>query len=769
MRDLSKLRYFGKTMSRNRKNLLKLWGVQLGSAAAGFFAAHISLLSALTPLGVVITAALPGTQAVSGSIGAFLGYLLFSGGGMPFRYIAALFAVVSIRMITGTLKKISDAPAFCAMVTLVSMTVCNLVAAMTESENILLYLCEGVLGGGLTYFASRALHINRRSGVGFTGEELASAVITLNMILLGLLPVTLFGFSLGRVLTVTLILIAARYGSVAGGTICATAVGFAVALGQNDAKMVCLYAVSGLISGLFSAGGKAFCILGYLVPSLISLGVFGVGASTVVAVLEIVVGAALFLLLPKSVCMPLAAFFMPPTKLQSLEGMRKSLVMRLNEASGALCDVSGTIDEVAKRLKRINAPDPSALFTQCENEACAGCSFRLDCWETNRKSTLRSLGKVSTAIREGKDSPLTAAPEFFDKCLRKDKLFESLNRRYKEYLNHLCAEDRIEQVRGVVSDQFDGISDMLLDLATEFDTARSYDLDTAETVVSALREIGLLTTDCGCSIDKYGRMSIEFKLHKTDSVPNRRHILEQLESACERRFEPPTLREVGEVIYVTVLEKAVFLPEIGVCQIPATETGICGDAYTCFGDGNGRYILLLSDGMGTGGRAAVDGAMTSGLLERLIKAGFGFDCSLRIVNSALLYKSTEESLSTVDIACIDLYTGETGLFKAGAAPTFVKRSGRVGRAQSHSLPVGILRDVGFDRSSLTLKRDDMVVLCSDGATTDGTDWICKEIENCEVGSAQQLADRIAEAAARRADAAHPDDITVMVALLNKKP
>ena len=287
-------------------------------------------------------------------------------------------------------------------------------------------------------------------------------------------------------------------------------------------------------------------------------------------------------------------------------------------------------------------------------------------------------------------------------------------------------------------------------------------------MVTALREIGLLTSDCSCSCDKYGRMSIELKIHNyEDKALNRRKILEQLEAACERRFEPPATQKVEDIIYVTIKERAAITPEIGVAQIPAAG-GICGDAYSTFGDGFGRYFLLLSDGMGTGGRAAVDGAMTSGLMERLLKAGFGFDCSLRIVNSALLYKSTDESLSTVDIACIDLYTGETELYKAGAAPTLVRRNGKVGKAESHSLPVGILREIGFDRSAITLKYDDIVVVLSDGATAEGVDWICREIEEYEDGTAQDLADNIANAAARRSDKKHPDDITVLVAILNRK-
>jgi len=310
---------------------------------------------------------------------------------------------------------------------------------------------------------------------------------------------------------------------------------------------------------------------------------------------------------------------------------------------------------------------------------------------------------------------------------------------------------------------------MLLDLGEEFENSRRYDLDMAQTVVRSLREIGLLVSDCGCSVDKYGRMTIEAKLHNVENKTiSRKKILEQLEGTCERHFIPPNLRAVDDILYLTITEKPKYTPDVGVSQFPESSSGLCGDSYSYFGDGTGRFFMVLSDGMGTGGRAAVDGAMTTGLLERLITAGFGFDCSLKIINSALLYKSTEESLATVDIACIDLHTGEVSLYKAGAAPSFVRRSGKIGKAEGHSLPIGILRDVGLDRSNVLLKKDDIIVLLSDGATVGGTDWICREIERFSNASASTLAEIIAEGALRRSDKAHRDDITVIVTILNSR-
>lgn len=738
-------------------------------AALGFLASRVMLLGNLTPLGLILTGAVPQMFSLSSGVGAFVGYLFFPNTETPFRYIAALFSVICIRLLTKQFKNISTHAAFYAFVVLLSNTVCNLVTCMNDSSNVLLLLAEGVLSGGITYFVARALQVDFSLGVGLTGEELASVIITVDLILLSIMPINIFSLSLGRILSVSLILAASRFGFVSGGAISGAAVGFAIALGLNNSELVTVYAIGGLISGLFSSAGRLLGVLGFIVPSIISLGIFGFSGSTITLLIEMALGIAIFLLLPKNVCVTLASLFLPPVKLESLDGMRKSLVMRLNLASGALSQVSETIEEVSKRLKKINSPDASVIFDRCEKEACIGCSFRIDCWETNRSETLRTFGRLSSGIRERNDNLIEYAPEFYDKCLRSGEMEMVLKRNYNEYLSKLRAEERIEQVRGVVSDQFDGISDMLLDLAQEFDNARSYDLDTAGIVVASLRDINLLTTDCGCSVDALGRLTIDARIKSiSDQAINRRQILEQLENTLEKRFEPPKLKYIEDTIYMTVKERANFQVEVGVAQIPATETGICGDAYEYFGDGQGRFIMIISDGMGTGGRAAVDGAMTAGLIKRLICAGFGFDCSLKIVNSALLYKSTEESLSTLDITAFDLYTGETKLFKAGAAPTLVRRGGRVGRAESHSLPVGILRDVGFDRSSFTLKVDDIVVMLSDGVSVLGTDWVVDIIEHIEECSAQHLADTIADAALRRCDKRHPDDITVMVSYINKK-
>lgn len=176
--------------------------------------------------------------------------------------------------------------------------------------------------------------------------------------------------------------------------------------------------------------------------------------------------------------------------------------------------------------------------------------------------------------------------------------------------------------------------------------------------------------------------------------------------------------------------------------------------------------MLISDGMGTGGRAAVDAALAAGIFPSLIMAGFGENTALKIVNSALLSKSGEESFATLDIVKIDTYTGQAEFFKAGAAASFVRQNGVFKAVEIPSTPPGIFRNVEFQTASLKLSSEDIVLLVSDGALNGDTAWIEKELNSfSEDITAQEAADKIAaEAKHRRADG-HEDDITVVAGII----
>ena len=66
----------------------------------------------------------------------------------------------------------------------------------------------------------------------------------------------------------------------------------------------------------------------------------------------------------------------------------------------------------------------------------------------------------------------------------------------------------------MVAGQFAGLSEILRDMAIEFENYKSYDPDTSAKVLEYLHSIGLVPMECGCMLDSIGRMSVEIQLAK---------------------------------------------------------------------------------------------------------------------------------------------------------------------------------------------------------------------------------------------------------------
>ena len=767
MKDIVKIS--NKTENFSLKELIFAASGHFFAFLCAFSATKAVVLGSLLPFGLAFLAGSSLVFTPAAAIGVFIGYFLPAVGNGGFRYLAALFAILSIKLLLSHYKRLVSHPAFLTLVALLCNLTTSFIALKGMEIGIIEVLIESLLCAAATYFIARVFKILTKNQVSLSADELCAVLIVAALLLMGLNNLEIGGISLGRILGVMLVLCAAKYGGILSGAIAGITVGLTFTLAGITGNIAIAISFGGLMAGVFSALGKY--------SQSITLIIFAfIGAVTSAdilllsrTVIETALGCALFLCLPRQAGIYLNRFFSARAQIVAHDGVSKSVTMRLNLASDALKDVSETVEQVGEELSKINSPDFTSVISAIENDACAGCKLRVHCWETKKDSTINALLEITKAIKSGEKDPETFVPlEFKGRCIKSSKVALSTLRHYSEYASRIAAECRIDEVRSVVSDQFDGISAMLCDLSRSYKQDEHFDSTAAENASSALRSLDIGTEESCCKVDKFGRLTIELKLKKTpELVINKLQVMKAVSLACERDFDIPTVSQIGGNIFLTINEKAALTVDFGAEQISAFGTQMCGDAYKYFLDGRGHFIIVLSDGMGTGGRAAVDGAMASGLMSRLIRAGFGYDCSLKILNSSMLFKSTDESLATVDIASIDLFTGETELYKAGAAPTIVRRSGRTGKAESNSLAAGILRDIKFDRATIKCKAGDIVVLLSDGATASGTDWIREEISAFQNGSAQSLAERICEGARRRKNDPRADDITALVAIINK--
>lgn len=737
-------------------------------AAVGFFCTRGRVIGNIFPVALSLIGGLPFPATIIAAAGSVVGYFIPIDESSAFRYIIASVGIAAIKALCHGTFKSSERAFFSALITALVTLSTGIVTIKSELFSFPLLAVETVIALSGAYFINRGIKAVKKETVGLKSEELSSAVIGLALVFTGLFGAGIGEVSIGRIAAVIFIMTAARFGGIPSGTICGVALSISALISGNSSGVMLVFAFGGMMCGVFSYLGKYAMAVSFFIAAVIGLALT-MDTNIYLFLAEAFVGVVAFLLLPKNIGVKVGKMLAPTPMIEAPTGLKKSIVMRLCFASNALNDVSSTVEQVAKELSKINSPDFSDVLKGIEGEACRGCSLRTHCWELKRNDTVSAVIDITRAVKTGENQLTGFAPEEFrGRCLRLNNFTSAAELHYKDYASKIAAENRLEEVRSVVSDQFDGISIMLNDLATEIDSGEVFDNAAAEAIAASLKSIDVLVDGCCCKFDKYGRLGVEIRIkNQRSGTINRMQIKRQVSLCTNRDFEPPTVTAFGEDTLLSLSERARLKADIGVSQIASSKHTMCGDAYKYFPDGKGRSVLVLSDGMGAGGRAAVDGAMASGLISRLLLAGFGYDCSLKILNSSMLFKSTDESMATVDVAVIDLFTGKTDLLKAGAAATLVRRNGRTGKAQSNSFPVGILRDVSFDKATVRLKVGDILLLLSDGALCDGTDWICAELEKWGEGSAQELSEKICEGAKRRSDSPHSDDITVMAAIIHK--
>ncbi|MCQ2448747.1 MAG: SpoIIE family protein phosphatase [Clostridia bacterium] len=755
--------------SADRIELLRASAVHIAAGGCGWLASRAVLNGGILPFGLAFLCGMPRLYMPATALGVFFGYLFPAAGSSGFRYIAALFCILSVKLLLCNRQRLVENPFVLSSFSLGVEFITIFVSLADMNTDFSALLCEALLTAGGTFFVAKATAALSVRPVGLSGEGLAALLITVTMLLSGLQRISLLGISLGRIGSILLVLICARYGGILSGAVSGIAVAVAGMLTFPATPLYISLAFAGLLAGVLMPYGKYAQVGGLLVAMLGSVLSTGFSGKSAFGFIEVLIGSAVFLLLPRSAGILCGKLFCALPQILTQSGLRKAVSMRLALSADALSDISQTVDRVAEELGRLNTPDYSRMIACIEQEACKGCPLRKQCWDTGRTETLEAVLSLTKAVRSGERNLAGALSNAFrEKCHRSENLIGAVSRNYTAYTAKIAAENRVDEVRSVLSEEFKSIAELLDDLRVDIEREERFDHAMALNVSTTLRSLNIRADECSCIIDKYGRMTVRIKLKRDrETVLNKRQIMKAVSLVSERDFGIPTVTEIGGNVFINLAERTVYNVQIGIAQYNAKDAALSGDTCRQFCDGTGHYYLLLSDGMGTGGRAAIDSSMTSGLMARLLRAGFGFDCALRVLNSAMLFKSSDESLATVDLAAIDLYTGETKLFKAGAAATVIRKGNKTGVAESRSLPIGILQDISFDRMSTRLQTGDIVVMISDGVTVDGTEWIEKAVCAWGDGTAEDLAEHISAEAKRRQPAGHEDDITVLTAILNR--
>jgi len=187
---------------------------------------------------------------------------------------------------------------------------------------------------------------------------------------------------------------------------------------------------------------------------------------------------------------------------------------------------------------------------------------------------------------------------------------------------------------------------------------------------------------------------------------------------------------------------------------------------------DGKYILAISDGMGTGKEAKNSSKLTIRMIKNLLLSGFESEQSVELINSTLNMNTETDMYSSLDITILDLYKGQAEILKNGACNTYIKNKKNVKVMKSENMPVGVMDKIELDTQTVEVQDGDIILMCSDGVLEAKNeiqeDWIAEFLKNISTNNAQKIADLILAEAIDLNYGIAKDDMTIIVGKIVKK-
>ena len=618
------------------------------------------------------------------------------------------------------------------------------------------------------------------------GEEAISIAITAALVLSGLGTLQIFGFSIRNILCVLVLLLFSYKCGAGVGAATGVAIGLITSISSASTPSITgAYALCGMLAGILGNLGKTGSALGFIMGNMILSAYLNGSTEAMLYLREIIVSVVAFFIIPNKLISMVTSPFKRDTEMLAdrrgySQRIRDITVEKLEKFSKAFMELSKTFGEVAETKMMTGKQDINVLFDRVADRICSDCSLCMHCWDRNFYDTYQVMFKIVESLEAKGRVEENDIPEYFlGKCARVSDFVIAVNNMYELYRVGVVWKSKLSESRGVISKQFEGMSRVITELAGEINTEVSFMSSLEDEISVALHnagikakeviafenirdkfEISILHSDCGGA-----RVCISV-IEKTVSEVVRRRMVRETEECKKGRDGICSLKLVeAENLKLTT----------GIARVPKYDSNISGDSFTFMNSEKGEYMLALSDGMGTGYAAETQSKATINMLESFLESGFDKDMAVSLINSVLVLKSNEDTSCTIDMSIINLFNGEVEFVKIGAAPTYIKKAGKVELVRSASLPAGILPGIDVELAHRNVEAGDMIIMVTDGiidsfaGDAPGDRQLMKLIQQFESLNPQKVADNILEEAKKCCDNKPCDDLTVLVAKVWKKP
>lgn len=675
---------------------------------------------------------------------------------------------------------------------------------------ILYELLTGVMLSISTYIFykifSNSITVIREVGIKkvFSIEEVIGTSLLLTIAFMALGDTAVFGYSVKNILSILLVLILGWKNGILVGATSGITIGVVLGIiGNSEPIMIASYAISGMIAGIFNKFGKIGVILGFIIGNVLLTYVANGNTVPVILIQEILIASLGLLAIPKGVQINIEDLvsktkMLPETTGKTLEE-NKETVYKLTSMSQTISDMAKSYQEAAativseEELKeqelsnekifidelRINLEglEENILYDDIYNDK----DILKDIFEYLLKEEIM-VERELVKIFANHNNYIVGFEEKNKKVEEEvSKITKVINYSYRISKMNFIWKKKMDESKKNVSNQLEGVSEAISNLANEISKNPDEFEDKKQEILTLLEQKEIKIKDISIKKQKSGRFIVDIYADTCDNLDGTSCDIKKIGKILNKVFNDKFiiqdqqcgLRENKQKCKFTYIMQDKLNIQIGVAKTTKADSPVSGDSNLQTKLDDGKYLLALSDGMGSGPEARKSSKIAIKMLERLLEAGFDKDISIKLINSTLIANLEDDMYATLDIAILDLFKGNLEFIKNGACPTFVKRNKEIQILKSLSLPTGIVENADLTVYDYDLQPGDILVMCTDGIIESNTEYVNKELwvkyllEDIKTNDAQQIADLILSEAIDNNYGKQKDDMTVIVAKVSQ--
>ncbi len=589
----------------------------------------------------------------------------------------------------------------------------------------------------------------------YLSEERLSAALMALMLLIALGSSPVCGLFSAQCAAALLTLFCASQGvgaGAAGGVACAAA----LALGTGLAPAGQALALSGLLAGCAVNLPRPAAVLALMLGNALAL-TQGVGFTPGrIELAPLLLGGALYCVIPAEGLAVAARLIRPETAAPDSLPARRACSRQLSR----LARVFETLSDGYRAENPL--PDEGEMVACLRRRLCEGCAGYARCWAGDCPEASRLMCRLISEALSGRCQPLAERPpELIRHCRRSAQIDRRLNGTLCE-LSERCRTARERgSMKAIVSGQLRQAAAFLDELSRTVSRADDVDPVLSERCAAALEQAHCPAQRVTAAGD--ARPDVLATLDKSVWTKERAQTAAQaLSRALDCRMIP--LRPYGQPALRFLAAPRLHI-RAGLSVSPLQPNQPCGDTAHIGLLPDGRLLAVLSDGMGSGERAAAESRRTIRLIRTFLEAGLDSARSLEAIN-ALLQLQSGELFATVDLCLIDLQSGEACLSKLGACSSLLLSGGHARALPGGHLPIGILEKIAPGEQRFVMRPGDTLILCSDGIADDLREgqaaWLAERALAFRAQPPQRMAQSLRQAALDRQGGVPADDMSVMV-------